>query len=259
MENDYIQSIIKIIQKIYILPYKSKQKIPALWKRASSRAITEEEFLAIFIDFLKTLKKMPTQQSGNSYKAATVVELLDDFMPKSVLDIGAGQGIIAQSVGQYFQLPKPVVYGIDLQPIDNPNITVLQYDGKSLVPLPDKSVDLILLMSVLHHIDPDNRRHVLSEVSRLLSDDGRVVMREHDSDETYEFRIYLQFVHYVFYVAHNETHDPLYLMTKPELCDIMSQFGFELSREGPQEHRNPQRLYNCVFKKNIPPTNMDIQ
>jgi ubiquinone/menaquinone biosynthesis C-methylase UbiE len=246
MSDIYFFRITKIIKRVFIYPHNTNKVLQKLWKSAASGKIEEEEAMRQFVAILAKFKKMPTKQLSDSYKSASTLELLGDFRPKSILDIGAGEGIIAQSVGESYGLDKESIFAIDLQKIDNNHVTVLEYvDGK--IPLPDKSVDLVILMSVLHHIDPHNRMKVMAEVQRVLSDNGRVFIREHDDNAKYEFRIFLQFVHYVWYTVYNENEDPLYLMTKKYLVELFEDYGMTVDNEKSTD--NPQRIYECVFKK----------
>ena len=97
-----------------------------------------------------------------------------------------------------------------------------------------------------------NRLEVIQEVVRLLSKNGKVFIREHDDNKEYEFRIYLQFIHYIWYTVYNENHDPLYLMSRPELYSILEGEGLILDQEK-ISHVGNQRIYEAVFKK----SNMD--
>lgn len=249
MNDQYFFSITKTIKRVFIYPHNINSGLHDLWKRAKNRSISEEEALSRFVSILEKLKKLPTKQTSDSYKSSSVLQILGDFSPKNILDIGAGEGIIAESVGNAYNLEKESIYAIDLQEINNQNITVLGYiNGK--VPLPDSSIDLVMLMSVLHHIDPVNRLEVIKEAARLLSKNGKIFIREHDDNKEYEFRIYLQFIHYIWYVVYNETHDPLYLMTRAELYSILEGQGLVLDKEKISNVGN-QRIYEVVFKKSI--------
>ena len=48
------------------------------------------------------------------------------------------------------------------------------------VPLPDQSVDLVILSAVLHHVPPVERGNVYGEVQRLLAPSGWLVVFEHN-------------------------------------------------------------------------------
>lgn len=249
MSENYLSSIIHTIRKVFALPQKNASTISKLWKRANSGTVPADQILDEFVVLLKTLQVMPTDQSKSSYKATSMVELLGDYRPKSILDIGAGSGIILQSIGKEYGLHKSKMFGVELKEITNPNITSLKYTSDMSIPLPDKSIDVIMMMSVLHHIPPENRPKVMSEVQRIASDNCRIVIREHDGDDTLEFWMFLQFVHYVWYVAYSEHCDPLFLMPKTELINMFSNYGFVRVGEKNTMHRNPQKIYEIMFTR----------
>lgn len=249
MSENYLSSIIHTIRKVFALPQKNASSISKLWKRANSGTTSADQILDEFVKLLETLQVMPTDQSKSSYKSTSMIELLGDYRPKSILDIGAGSGIILQSIGQEYDLPKSKMFGVELKEINNSNITPLRYTSDMSIPLPDKSIDVVIMMSVLHHIPPEYRSKTLSEVQRIASDDCRIIIREHDGDGTPEFWMFLQFVHYVWYVAYNENYDPLFLMSKSELIDTLGEYGFTRIGEKNTIHRNPQKIYEIMFTR----------
>lgn len=244
-----LPTIIKTIRKVFVLPQSEIPKIAQLWKRATNKTLPQDRAIQEFIGILKSLKVMPTTQAKSSYKSSSAIELLGDYRPKSVLDIGAGRGIIVQAMGEHYGLDRSAIFGIDLQEIGNPNITVLKYGENGQIPLPDGSVDVIILMSVLHHIPPDSRKLVMAEITRVLAPDGRVVIREHDGDGTFTFWMFLEFVHYVWYVAYDEHYDPLHLLSKQELIQLFAEFGLTQIAEKNVNGQNPQRMYESIFER----------
>lgn len=247
MNDQYFFSIVKTIKRVFAYPHNTNKILANLWKKAKNKEITEEVAMKDFVKILDKLKKLPTKQSSDSYKSTSVLDILGDFKPSNILDIGAGNGAIAESVGRAYDLGRDSIFAIDLQEINNQNVTVLGYVGGK-VPIPDQSISLVMLMSVLHHIDPTNRLEVIKEAIRLMTDDGRVFIREHDDNGSYEFRIYLQFIHYIWYTAYNEHHDPLYLMSRIDLYATLEGLGLVLDKEKISTVGN-QRIYETVFKK----------
>jgi SAM-dependent methyltransferase len=48
------------------------------------------------------------------------------------------------------------------------------------VPLPDASVDLVIISAVLHHVPPEDRNVVYAELWRVLCSEGHLVVFEHN-------------------------------------------------------------------------------
>jgi SAM-dependent methyltransferase len=105
-----------------------------------------------------------------------------DFLPKNkyinVLDYGAGNSPYRNHINSDFYQTA------DISQNSAGDIDFLLINGPKL-PLDDKSVDLILLMDVLEHVDEPGP--LLIELSRLLSSEGRLVIslpfiyREHET------------------------------------------------------------------------------
>lgn len=105
----------------------------------------------------KLLRPGAERRAGN-----TVERLRPDLVGESLLDLGAGNGLIAQTVhervGMRVELADVVDYRLTHLPLR-------LYPQGGAVPLDDKSVDTTLLYLVLHHADdPD---HLLREAQRV--------------------------------------------------------------------------------------------
>jgi SAM-dependent methyltransferase len=66
----------------------------------------------------------------------------------SLLDVGCGDGLLAASIAQ--RRSDVTISGIDIAAREHTHIPVRTFDGAT-IPLPDKVVDAVLLVDVLHH------------------------------------------------------------------------------------------------------------
>lgn len=92
---------------------------------------------------------------------------LAEFVPKSatVLDVGCGDGRISSLVAE--RRPDVSISGMDIAARGETLIPVREFDGTS-IPLPDATVDVTMLVDVLHHADDPMR--LLSEAQRVARD-----------------------------------------------------------------------------------------
>lgn len=104
---------------------------------------------------------------------------------KVVLDIAAGSGygtnILAQKAKK--------AYGVDVSPdaikyaqenYGAKNIEFLVGDAEE-IPLPDKSVDLVITFETIEHVK--NYKKFLSEISRVLKEDGLAIVSTPNDEE----------------------------------------------------------------------------
>jgi ubiquinone/menaquinone biosynthesis C-methylase UbiE len=208
-------------------------------------AANEDHLLGEFIDHLNTLNHKPDEKAG-AYKVKYITDTID-ITPANVLDIGAGSGDILGAVGETYSIGKDKLFALDLQPITSDKVTVIGYDADMRIPLDDKSVDLIIMLSLLHHISPEGRQVLLAEVQRVLSPDGRVIIREHNDPKSPKFRIFLQLIHYIWYVRNAESHDPLFLMSRKETQELMNSADFT-AHKYVNPGQNIQQLYCEIYK-----------
>lgn len=100
-----------------------------------------------------------------------LVEMLPSG-PGSLLDVGCGDGLLAWMLGQ--ERPDLEIQGIDVLVRPSTRIPVAAFDGTH-IPLPDKSVDLVTFVDVLHHTD--DPRILLAEAARIAR--KAVLIKDH--------------------------------------------------------------------------------
>lgn len=236
----YYQGLTKTINKIYKGPIDVVDLFTSTNKREDLH------------NLLKSLKKHPAKTQRVHERVSWIDELLQQFnvnvKTMSILDIGAGKGEIITAIQQKYHLPKNRVYAIDIKLPVLKNVTTLSY-VKNKIPLPDKSMDVILLLAVLHHIDVNQRVHLLKEIKRILVPGGYVIIREHDDNKQVSFLTFIELIHLFWYEVENEEEDLLSLMTKDDIKQLFNGFTSVYSYTYPDP--NPQRLYNEVFRLSI--------
>lgn len=170
---------------------------------------------------------------------------------KSYLDIGGGNGEITDALGTALNLTRTSVFLLDDKAPDSTlhDYTRVSYDKNGNLPFKDGSVDLITMFVVLHHIQPHDRIKLLSEVHRVLSYGGLFIIREHDDNGAPSYFDFLSLIHEFWYVVEEETHDPLYLMSRIEIQQTLEKIGFVSTNYKSYGSYNPQRLYYESFMK----------
>jgi SAM-dependent methyltransferase len=96
------------------------------------------------------------------------------FIPPQshVLDVGCGDGELAYCIKQ--TRPEIAVDGLDVLVRPSTKISVRQFDGCTL-PFPNQSIDVVLLVDVLHHTRDPNV--LLREASRVAR--NAIVLKDH--------------------------------------------------------------------------------
>lgn len=94
-----------------------------------------------------------------------------------VLDIGAGNGLIGETLASVF--PGKRVTGVDIAANVLPELRIpmVRYDGGRL-PFADRSFDCALLCNMLHHVPPSGRLPLLREALRVTGD-GPLIVKDH--------------------------------------------------------------------------------
>jgi SAM-dependent methyltransferase len=94
-----------------------------------------------------------------------------------LLDVGAGSGLVAETVAAFF--PGKSVVGVDISSNALPTLRIpfVRFDGQRL-PFADESFDCALFCNVLHHVKPQARTSLLREALRVTGG-GPLVIKDH--------------------------------------------------------------------------------
>jgi len=110
-----------------------------------------------------------------------------DFLnsPVRVLDFGSGVGNSVPYFRQYFSRAKLVCLDVSEKSLTfakqrfPTGAKYTQFDGKRM-PFADGSFDLVFSACVFHHISHTEHLHLLRELWRVLSPQGKIVIFEHN-------------------------------------------------------------------------------
>jgi ubiquinone/menaquinone biosynthesis C-methylase UbiE len=113
------------------------------------------------------------------YQTALLRSLRKTWRPtdRTVLDVGGGTGIMAQSIKELFALDRVASVDVEDGYLESLDIETRTYDGRTL-PFADRSFDCVLLCNVLHHVPKDRRRALLEECGRVAAA-GTVYIKDH--------------------------------------------------------------------------------
>ena len=103
-----------------------------------------------------------------------------------ILDLGCGDGNCFQYIDEY--IPNAKYYGIDVadkvievakEKWNGRGAEFMCYDGQHL-PFCDASFDIVFIACVLHHVPVFERDNLLKECYRVLNENGRIMIFEHN-------------------------------------------------------------------------------
>lgn len=268
----YSDILLRNIGKVYYLPHKQsfsyrslREHMRNLFVETRSNTLPRQLIFDRLTKIINSLNRLPTAYSKHPPPASlniettrtcerisTIVDILNaqSFVPKTILDIGAGNGDIIFALRNHYILDKNSVFAIDQKFPSLTDITSLTYHDNN-IPLPDNSIDVIIMFAVLHHIPPDSRVNIMKEVSRVLTPGGYVIIREHDDNYDPDFYVFLDLLHLFWYISQCETVDPLYLLSRNRTTNLFRQVGLQPIYYSTYSEPNPQRIYHEIFHKSL--------
>lgn len=219
-------NVSKIISKHYVTtPKSSDYLLHILESWTSDRLSVQLDKMRILLQQMEPIAK--SQEGRVEYKSENIINLTDGIEINSILDIGAGTGEILKQTAKSLNVAR--AYALEPQGIlkiaEDDVITNIFYTDEGNIPLDNEEIDLIIIAVTLHHINPRIREMLMTEIKRVLSPNGIVVIQEHAFDKSAAMHIGLEVLHNFWYVKNNETVDPLYLMTSWECESLFNNVG----------------------------------
>jgi ubiquinone/menaquinone biosynthesis C-methylase UbiE len=149
----------------------------------------------------------------------------------SILDLGAGSGLVSISLAEKGYTGSIVAYDRDLdcmrQLPAHPKIVKKAGDNVSVLPFSPQAFDVVICRYAFHHFD--NKHGVLKEISRVLKQDGIFlysdsVLPEH-SKNILKPLYYLREYHFHGYLGYFET------------LELLEKAGFQVTLSRPYTYR----------------------
>jgi ubiquinone/menaquinone biosynthesis C-methylase UbiE len=144
------------------------------------------------------------------------------------LDIGCGDGTQTLTLGNLLGYDKNNINGSDILDWDD-NFTRnkdLNFSPiiKGKLQYQNKSFSLITVFSVLHHVNELN--NLISEINRCLSDDGLLVIREHNAFDDSD-KLLIDIEHMLYSIVNNsKSLGYIKCYSKIEWIEILKKNGF---------------------------------
>ena len=217
--------------------------------------INDEEFFTRLKKFYDASKDLYTTFSSDranrlSERSRQVKEVLGNYKPKSLLDVGCGSGEIANDLMNSLSIPCNTTFGLEII-VDGDNkkpFQILKYDGINF-PFPDNSFDFMTMFSVLHHVEDFNG--VIKEAKRVLKPNGHLLIRECDavSKEVKMFNLFMDNIWYKVYTPEPNVPLPNNCYSHHEWIEIFKNEGFSFERLTFPEPGNSYRPVMMLFEK----------
>jgi len=137
---------------------------------------------------------------------------MDDV--NSILEIGNGPNNSLVALAEEYQLPKDVVFTTSV------NTTMKSITRINLSDLEDDSIDLIILYLSLHHIHPKDRVNLTSELKRVISLNGMIIVKEYDYNKSTELNMSLDILDSYNCAVNSRKPEPSYFMSRDELVSL---------------------------------------
>jgi SAM-dependent methyltransferase len=173
-------------------------------------------------------------QRGETSVADVIISLAaleNREVPPALLDLGSG--LDAATVEQL--APLADLFQSPATPI-------------ALQELEPESIDVVVLIGVLHHLHPEDRVAIVSGLARVLAPGGIVIIRDHANDQSTKLYCELDLLQVYYFISEGRPFQAMHLMTPGQLRQLFMDQGWAetFTAESPGSW---QRLYWVSFQR----------
>lgn len=225
------KSINTAMETIYPILYNFIRK----WKLTKSK--DRQNFISSkILDYLKSIDMISTNSITNNSMIGNSI---------TMIDIGGGNGNVLSSLNEHLKLDRSNFICLETKtdwmesyPFDNDNITYLFWEN-TCIDMSDQSVDIVICMCSLHHMSDMIVSNLLSEITRILKPNGKLLIKEHDCSNI-RAQYFIEWEHHLYHMldcAYN--NKPFYYETymkqinnfksKEQWQRIMERNGLQLT------------------------------
>ena len=174
--------------------------------------------------FLRRHAENEEERKAHASKGAkrNFEQVKDYIVGERILDLGAGNGLLALEVKE--QLDKEVVL-VDVLDYNYTDLPLILYDAEGKVPLADGEVDTTILYTVLHHAsDPE---HLLEEATRISQ--KRLIIMEGYIEED-DIRMTNSFFDWFYnrVIGDEDINVPLNFLKVSGWKETLKSYGFDV-------------------------------
>lgn len=246
----------------------SRADIDGAIAEVSAKRATTSATLSVLAAKAK-IEPSPTSSADAARSAARLRDLepiwpmIESRKVTQYLDVGCGNGAITSAIGQRLGLSKDATIGVDIatwaghdhKAETSRDITFRTIGQPYAIDAPTGAIDLVTVFMVFHHIIPDLLPKALAEISRVLSPNGLVIIREHDSPNVMIDSL-INIEHALFEIVIERLATPEQFAKnyigkykpKRDWIAALSAFGFRLIGE-PIANTRGTRPFYCVFER----------
>jgi len=214
---------------------------------------------------------------NHSWISSKLIDIFIKFNYTSdinVVDIGGGEGNILNYINKSFNVSNDNLFVIE-QKVDwsekysfKNNINYLFWDNSN-INIESNSIDVILIMVSLHHMDDQTIHNLMLNIYRILKSDGLIIIKEHNCVTNDDIKI-IDWEHHLYHILMtpalnlNEDNIKKYLnsftnnyKSMQEYNNIFEKYNFKnilnLNRSfniyTNNEQSNSTNLYWALYKK----------
>lgn len=152
---------------------------------------TESEFDSYDNTYEEEIKKSltglgVTQDFAARVKADILIDIILDgtrpIQECDVLDLGCGIGLYGAYLAGKFRSLNGIDVSkkcVDVAQENNPDVNYQVYDGEN-IPFENDSLDVVYVITVMHHIPVNQWGNIVGEINRVLRPGGLCVIFEHN-------------------------------------------------------------------------------
>ncbi|UCG95577.1 MAG: class I SAM-dependent methyltransferase [archaeon] len=184
----FVESLLVRGYSNYNIPEEIPKKIVSSLQKSKSIKDAAKDFYSIpeikneNSSFWKGRKKY----SSGKARYHEEMKFIGNLNDKKVLEIGCGSGNLAYLISKKYKIKKYIATDLSPPGKEIDNVEFLKQGNKTEIPVEDSSVDSILIMDMLHHVNKNQQRYLIKNAKNKLNENGKIVFFEYTFSEEKE-------------------------------------------------------------------------
>ncbi len=141
-----------------------------------------------------------------------------------IVDIGGGEGDVIKNIGENLDISSKNLYCVEQ---NNQWTEYYKFNNKinyifwnnHYIDIVDKSIDIVILMVSLHHMNDEVLHNTMKNIKRILKPKGIVIIKEHDMYND-DIKYTIDWEHHLYHIIRSENEE----LKKNKLKKYLNKF-----------------------------------
>jgi ubiquinone/menaquinone biosynthesis C-methylase UbiE len=224
LQTQYTNDVKLLLRKLFKNNHDNLKILKQILKVVISTKNNKENIIRSMIKINNILEINSVKKYVDDAKHEWIANNIYDLIQKygindngHIVDIGGGEGNILSTFNKTYNISKNDLICVEQQNVwdeqynytKNTNYFNYIFWDNKIIDIPDKSVDICIIMVTMHHMTDNILQNLFINLNRVLKDNGIVIIKEHDCMSNHTANI-INWEHHLYHILMSSNDDLTY-------------------------------------------------